>query len=146
MEETVRGANTLWVWLGVSVTLLYILLQSGMYVTSFRAIASRLSWSNAIELFLKRNLLSVFLPAGGISSLAYSPNSIRKNGLTKMQVHQASGIYAFVGLLTVFIVGVPVLIYSFFNARHILRTWLSLIILFFILVGVYLFFNSFYLE
>ena len=39
-----------------------------------------------------------------------------------MQVHQASGIYAFVGLLAVFIVGVPVLIYSFSNARNILHT------------------------
>jgi len=143
LEEQVGSANALWVWIGIGITLLYILLQSGMYVTSFRAIASRLSWSNAVELFLKRNLLSVFLPAGGISSLAYSPNSIRKNGLTKMQVHQASGIYAFVGLLTVFIVGVPVLMYSFFNARNILRTGQSLIILFFILAGMYYIFNSF---
>ena len=143
LEEQVGGANALWVWFGVSVTLLYILLQSGMYVTSFKAISTRLSWANAIELFLKRNLLSVFLPAGGISSLAYSPNSIRKNGLTKMQVHQASGIYAFVGLLTVFIVGVPVLIYSFFNARNILHTGQSLIILFLILAAAYLIFHSF---
>ena len=143
LEQQVGAANALWVWIGVSVTLLYILLQSGMYVTSFKAISTRLKWGNAIELFLKRNLLSVFLPAGGISSLAYSPNSIRKNGLTKMQVHQASGIYAFVGLLTVFIVGVPVLIYSFFNARNILHTGQSLIILFLILAVAYLIFNSF---
>jgi len=99
LEEQVGSANALWVWIGIGITLLYILLQSGMYVTSFKAIASKLSRSNAIELFLKRNLLSVFLPAGGISSLTYSPNSIRKNGLTKMQVHQASGIYAFVSKL-----------------------------------------------
>ena len=143
LEEQVGGANALWVWVGVSVTLLYILLQSAMYVTSFKAISTRLSWVNAIELFLKRNLLSVFLPAGGISSLAYSPNSIRKDGLTKMQVHQASGIYAFVGLLTVFIVGVPVLIYSFFNTRNILHTGQSLIVLFLILAAAYLIFHSF---
>ena len=143
LEEQIGGATALWVWLGVGVTVLYILLQSGMYVASFKAISTRLSWVNAIELFLKRNLLSVFLPAGGISSLAYSPNSIRKNGLTKMQVHQASGIYAFVGLLTVFIVGVPVLIYSFFNARNILHTGQSLIILFLILAAAYLVFHSF---
>src|SRR5690349_12508513 len=95
LEEQVASADALWIWLGISVTVLYILLQSGMYVTAFKAIATKLPWVNAIELFLKRNLLSVFLPAGGISSLAYSPNSIRRNGLTKMQVHQASGIYAF---------------------------------------------------
>jgi phosphatidylglycerol lysyltransferase len=139
----IAAAQTVWVWLGVSVTAIYILLQSGMYVTSFKTIGSKLSWSNAIELFLKRNFLSVFLPAGGISSLAYSPNSIRRNGLTKMQVHQASGIYAFVGLLTVFIVGVPVLIYSFFQAKNILHTGQSLIILFFILAAALWVFRSF---
>jgi phosphatidylglycerol lysyltransferase len=143
LEHHIANATALWVWLGVTVTIVYILLQSGMYVTSFRAIVSRLPWNHAIELFLKRNFLSVFLPAGGISSLAYSPTSIRKEGLTKMQVHQASGIYAFVGLLTVFIVGVPILIYSFFQSRNILHTGQSLIILFLILAVAYLVFRSF---
>jgi len=143
LGQNIAAANPFWVWGGVSVTIIYILLQSGMYVTSFTAIGTRLSWGHAIELFLKRNFLSVFLPAGGISSLAYSPNSIRRNGLTKMQVHQASGIYAFVGLLTVFIVGVPVLIYSLFQARNILHTGQSLIMLFLVLATAYLIFRSF---
>lgn len=143
LEQHIASANTFWIWAGVSVTILYILLQSGMYVTSFTAIGAKLSWAHSIELFLKRNFLSVFLPAGGISSLAYSPNSIRRNGLTKMQVHQASGIYAFVGLLTVFIVGVPVLVYSLFQAKSILHTGQSLIILFLVLAIAYLVFRSF---
>ncbi|TMI71195.1 MAG: lysylphosphatidylglycerol synthetase family protein [Bacteroidetes bacterium] len=139
----IANANVAWMWMGAIVTFLYIVLQSGMYVTSFKAISNRLPWIHAIELFLKRNFLSVFLPAGGISSLAYSPGSIRKNGLTKMQVHQASGIYAFVGLLTVFIVGVPVLVYSFFQSGNILRPGQSLFILFLILGTVYQVFRSF---
>jgi phosphatidylglycerol lysyltransferase len=143
LEYQVATANAAWIWLGVSVTIVYIILQSGMYVTAFKAISTHLSWTNAIELFLKRNLLSVFLPAGGISSLAYSPNSIRKNGLSKMQVHQASGIYGFVGLLTVFIVGVPILIYSLFKTRNILHTGQSIIILFLILTLAWLIFRSF---
>ncbi|MFI5186840.1 MAG: phosphatidylglycerol lysyltransferase domain-containing protein [Chitinophagales bacterium] len=143
LEQHIAHADTFWVWAGISVTIVYILLQSGMYVTSFIAIGTRLSWIHAIELFLKRNFLSVFLPAGGISSLAYSPSSLRKNGLTKMQIHLASGIYAFVGLLTVFIVGVPVLIYALFQSRNILHTGQSLIILFLILATAYLVFRSF---
>jgi phosphatidylglycerol lysyltransferase len=138
----IATANAVWMWLGVSVTLVYILLQSAMYVASFTAISTRLPWNHAIELFLKRNFLSVFLPAGGLSSLTYSPTNIRKNGLTKMQVHQASGIYAFVGLLTVFMVGVPVLIYSLFQARNVLRTGESLVLLFFILATAWLIFRS----
>ena len=143
LEHHIATAKAAWVWLGVSVTMIYILLQSGMYVTAFTAISARLPWSHAIELFLKRNFLSVFLPAGGISSLAYSPTSIRREGLTKMQVHQASGIYAFVGLLTVFLVGVPVLIYSFFRSGNIVQVGQSLVILFLILTLAFLIFRSF---
>jgi phosphatidylglycerol lysyltransferase len=143
LEHHIATANAAWVWLGVSVTMIYIFLQSGMYVTAFTAISARLPWSHAIELFLKRNFLSVFLPAGGISSLAYSPTSIRREGLTKMQVHQASGIYAFVGLLTVFLVGVPVLIYSFFQSANIVQVGQSLLILFLILTLAFLIFRSF---
>jgi len=143
LEHHIATANAAWVWVGVSVTMVYIFLQSGMYVTAFTAISARLPWSHAIELFLKRNFLSVFLPAGGISSLAYSPTSIRREGLTKMQVHQASGIYAFVGLLTVFLVGVPVLIYSFFQAGNIVQVGQSLLILFLILTLAFLVFRSF---
>ena len=143
LQHHIATANAAWVWLGVSVTLVYIFLQSGMYVTSFTAISTRLPWSHAIELFLKRNFLSVFLPAGGISSLAYSPTSIRREGLTKMQVHQASGIYAFVGLLTIFVVGVPVLIYSFFQSENTTQIGEGLLGLSLILAAVYLIFRSF---
>jgi phosphatidylglycerol lysyltransferase len=142
LQRHIAAANAAWVWLGVAVTMLYIFLQSRMYVSSFLAIGTKLSWKGAIELFLKRNFLSVFLPAGGISSLAYSPTNIRRNGLTKMQTHQASGIYAFVGLLTVFIVGLPVLIYSFFQPGNILHTWESLIVLLLVLIAVLSTFRS----
>lgn len=138
----IKSADSRWLWLGVAVTAGYVLLQSGMYVTAFAAIGGKLSWPRSIELFLKRNLLSVFLPAGGISSLAYSPGSIRKSGLTKMQVHQASGIYAFVGLLTVFMVGVPVLFYSFLKSRTTQHTVQGLLVLFIILTGCYFIFQS----
>src|SRR5258705_10407823 len=78
LGQQVANANIAWIWMGVFVTLVYIILQSGMYVTSFKAVSNRLSWGPAIELFLKRNFLSVFLPAGCLSSIAYSPASIRK--------------------------------------------------------------------
>ncbi len=129
-----HAAIPAWVVAGVIVTGLYILLQAGMYVTSFLAIGSRLSWWYAIELFLKRNFLSVFLPAGGISSLTYAPISLSKSGISKMQSHQASGIYAFVGLLSVFIVGVPLIIYSFFTANRFASAQQSIMWLFLILL------------
>ena len=61
LEHNIAAAKTAWVWLGVGTTILYILLQSGMYVTSFKAITTRLTWNHAIELFLKRNFFETFL-------------------------------------------------------------------------------------
>ncbi|MEO6187737.1 MAG: ABC transporter permease, partial [Ginsengibacter sp.] len=91
----IQNADVGWLTAGVAVTIIYVLLQSGMYVTSFSSIRLSLKWLDAIELFLKRNLLSIFLPAGGVSALAYTPSQLRKREFNKTQVHQASGLYAF---------------------------------------------------
>ncbi|CAN5768660.1 bifunctional lysylphosphatidylglycerol flippase/synthetase MprF [soil metagenome] len=108
-----------WVLLGIFITFVYILLQAGMYVYSFASVRSKLPWLLAIELYLKRNLLSVFLPAGGVTALAYMPANLRRSEIHKKEVHQASGIYAFTGLLSLLIVGIPVIIYMFSLSKHI---------------------------
>ena len=79
----IENANGSWLITGVIVTLVYILLQSGMYVSSFFSIGLSLKWVDAIELFLKRNFLSIFLPAGGVSALAYTPSQLRKREFNK---------------------------------------------------------------
>lgn len=104
------NADSLWVTIGVVLTLVYIFFQSFMYVKSFNSIGLPLKLVDAAELFLKRNFLSVFLPAGSISSLAYTPSQLRKRGFNISKIHQAGGIYAFVGLLTVFIIAIPVIV------------------------------------
>lgn len=104
----IEQANRVWLLLGVLLTVIYVYLQAVMYYYSCRAVNARLSIRICIELFLKRNLLSVFLPAGGISALAYLPPRLRQAGINKQQVHQASGIYGYVGILSVFLVGIPV--------------------------------------
>ncbi|MFY0253617.1 phosphatidylglycerol lysyltransferase domain-containing protein [Chitinophaga sp. 30R24] len=112
----IEKSDSGWVIMGIVVTIIYILLQGSMYVFSFRSVGARLDIMKSIELFLKRNLLSVFLPAGGISSLAYLPQSLRRSHLHKQQIHQASGIYGFVGILSVFLVGIPVVGYAMLHA------------------------------
>ncbi|HEU4554092.1 MAG TPA: phosphatidylglycerol lysyltransferase domain-containing protein [Chitinophaga sp.] len=101
-------AGRVWITAGVLLTCAYILLQALMYYYSFKAVQARLPLYLGIELFLKRNLLSVFLPAGGVSSLMYLPRGLRHADIHKHQVHQASGIYGYVGILSVFLVGIPV--------------------------------------
>ena len=105
-----------------------------MYVNSFASIGLPLKWIDAIELFLKRNFLSIFLPAGGVSALAYTPSQLRNRGFNKTQIHQASGLYAFAGLFTVFLVGFPVIILFALSAnQHLQSAWIGLILVVFIL-------------
>ena len=111
LKSSLANTNIFWLLTGIVFTGVYVLLQAAMYVYSFLAVGGKISWLNAIELFLKRNVISVFLPAGGITALAYLPANIRKSQVHKQTVHQASVIYGFIGIFSVFIVAVPVLFY-----------------------------------
>ncbi len=134
---SIENADIFWLLTGFLVTIIYVLLQSGMYVSCFTSIGLLLKWIDAIELFLKRNLLSIFLPAGGVSSLAYTPSQLRNRGYNKTRIHQASGLYAFAGLSTVFLVGFPVVVLSlFFSNKHIHDAWIGLIIVVIVLIAL----------
>ena len=134
----IEQADARWLAAGLGVTFLYVLLQSGMYVNSFSSIGLSLKWVDAIELFLKRNFLSIFLPAGGVSALAYTPIQLRKRGFNKPQVHQASGLYAFAGLFTVFLVGFPVIILFALSTSHETQNaWIALVVLLAIIIGIF---------
>ena len=111
LNSSLKNTNLFWLATGIVFTGVYILLQAALYVYSFLSIGGKISWLNAIELFLKRNVISVFLPAGGITALAYLPATMRKSHVQKQQVHQGSVIYGFIGIFSVFIVAVPVLLY-----------------------------------
>src|SRR5690606_38106678 len=55
-----QSANVYWLIAGVLLTLFFILMEAYMYVASFRAMSLRINLKVALELFLKRNFLSVF--------------------------------------------------------------------------------------
>lgn len=105
LSESHRG----YIVLGILLTIVYIGLQGQIYVQSFRALNAEIPIGSAIRLFLKRNLVSVFLPAGGFSSLVFFINEVDASGPTRSQVHLASVIFAFCGILSVVVVGLPVI-------------------------------------
>ena len=111
---------------GYSVTGLYLVLQSLMYVTSFSSIQCRVSLKDTLQLFLKRNLISVFLPAGGVSSLAFFTGPLEKKGISKTQIHYASTLYGFIGILSVILVAVPAFIYALLKGNSGTSEWLAL--------------------
>jgi phosphatidylglycerol lysyltransferase len=115
VRSTLAHARWQWVLAGTGVTIVYILLQGLMYVYAFAAAHKKVSLFDATILFIKRNLVSVFLPAGGISSLAFFTGPVERKGIKRSQIHFASTIYGFTGILTVVIIAVPVFIYSIFE-------------------------------
>jgi len=98
--------------LGIAITVIYMILQGFMYKMAFASVNKKVSLSSTIVLFLKRNFISIFMPAGGVASLAFFADEIEGEGPSKTKIHFASSIYAFTGILTVVLVAIPVLIYS----------------------------------
>lgn len=112
VKDVLHSARWLWVLTGIFVTGIYILLQGVMYVFSFAATRHKVSLADSTLLFIKRNLISVFLPAGGVSSLAFFTGAIEKKGIRNTQIHFASSIYGFVGILSVILVAIPAFLYA----------------------------------
>jgi phosphatidylglycerol lysyltransferase len=112
VKDVLSKANWKWMLFGILLTAAYILLQGLMYVFAFASTQQRVSLIDSIVLFIKRNLISIFLPAGGVSSLAFFTGTIEKKGIKITQIHIASSIYGFVGILSVIIVAIPAFLYA----------------------------------
>lgn len=134
----IRQANPIWLLAGSFVTTIFLVFEAGMYKRSFSAIGLFFSWSDALLLFLKRNFVSVFLPAGGISTLVYTPAELRKQPFNQSQIYQAGGLFGFAGILTTVIVGIPVIIYTVVSTDKFKDSWLALSAAFVLLIVLFL--------
>ena len=132
VKKTLQNASLPYVFLGLSVSVFYIATQGLMYCYSFRSVGEKITLSSAMILFVKRNFISIFLPAGGISSLAFFTRNIEKQHVSKSKIHVASSIYAFSGILSVVIVAVPVLFYALMKnslSSNMVYTFILLVLL-----------------
>lgn len=142
VREVIYHSQWQWLLLGIGLTVLYIILQGLMYVESFLSIGERVTVKEAVILFLKRNFVSVFLPAGGISSLAFFTKPLEKKGIDKGQIHLASSVYAFVGILSVIAVAVPAFIIAMLDGKLGSSEWVSLLLVILLIVVVTLAYQS----
>ncbi|MDR3705364.1 MAG: phosphatidylglycerol lysyltransferase domain-containing protein [Paludibacteraceae bacterium] len=127
IENTLKCSKPGYLVLGGLLVIVYIYLQGLMYQTSFGAVNKKVSILSTVILFLKRNFISVFIPAGGVTSLAFFTGAIEKKGISKTKIHFASSIYAFVGILSVIIIAVPIFIYALFMGFKSSNEWIALI-------------------
>lgn len=126
VSKVILHASPTWMAAGLVLVLIYILLQGLMYVSSFAAVNAKVNLWDAVILFLKRNFISVFIPAGGISSLAFFGNVIEKKGVAKSQSYIASSIYAFIGIISVIIVAVPAFLFAISGNNSGPEKWYAL--------------------
>lgn len=113
--DLIQTAAPVYIALGLLVTVLYIFLQGLMYRFSFKALGKKIDLLTLTELFLRRNFISVFLPAGGISSLVFFTSRTERKGVTKTEIHLASSIYAVCGIVSVFIIAIPAIVWLLFQ-------------------------------
>lgn len=142
VKKILLTASWEWVVAGIVLTLIYIAIQGFMYVASFASVGSKISLNDGIILFLKRNFISVFLPAGGISSLAFFTGEIESKGISKSQIHFASSIYGFVGILSVIVVALPAFAFAIFQGNIGSGEWIALSSVLILITLVYLLFKS----
>jgi phosphatidylglycerol lysyltransferase len=126
VRNTLAEANNYWILAGLALVGFYIFVQGVMYVTSFASINIRLKLWDAIILFLKRNFISLFLPAGGVASMAFFTKEIERDGVTRSQIYYASSIRAFVGILSVVVVAIPAFLFVVSGGSLGIGSWIAL--------------------
>ncbi len=132
IREQLSLSKPWFVFAGITLTGIYIIFQAQMYVHSYRAMDIRIPLKVALRMFLKRNLLSIFLPAGGFSSLAFFTSEAESKGASKSQIHLASTFFAFFSILSVVVVAFPVLGFALLRyklGKTVLIAFIFLIIL-----------------
>lgn len=142
VEQLLTTAKWLWVSIGIVLSIAYVFVHGLMYRSSFAAVSSKISIADGTLLFLKRNFISVFLPAGGVSSLAFFSTPIERKGISKSQINFASSIYGFVGILSVLVIAIPVFIYAILEGSIGYGEWFGLIAALLLLGGIYAVYRS----
>ena len=115
--EHLQNADWIWIAIGLLFTIGLIIAHASIYYFSFKAIHQTIKFQYFVPLFLKRNLVSVLLPAGGFTSLSFFNSRLIKEGANKAQIYMGSYLYATVGLVSVVVVGVPFMLYMFFKGQ-----------------------------
>ena len=108
VSESLVQADAVWFLAGLLLVVAFVAIQGWMYRLSFLAVGRRARLSTGILLFLKRNLISVFLPAGVLTNLAFFNREVtRRDGVDTRHIYFASAIFSFCSILTGILVGIP---------------------------------------
>ena len=111
VRGTLANAKPVWLLWGLLLLFAFIVVQGMMYQQSFKAIHEKIRLSTGIALYLKRNLISVFLPAGVVTNMLFFNESVeRKDGVSKTQIYYASSVFSICSILSGVFIGLPALV------------------------------------
>ena len=118
VRQTLARADAGWVLAGLALLAAFVVVQGMMYQQSFRAIHEKIRLSTGINLYLKRNLVSVFLPAGMLTNMLFFNESVeKKDGVNRTQIYFASSIFSLCSVLSGIVVGIPAVIWLILKQR-----------------------------
>ncbi|WP_449438276.1 hypothetical protein [Pedobacter steynii] len=95
-----------------------------------------------VPFFFKTEFCKCFLPAGGVSSLAFFSAPIERKGISRSQINFASSIYGFVGILSVLVIAIPVFVYGVLEGTLGQGEWFGLLAALLLIAGIYLLYKS----
>jgi phosphatidylglycerol lysyltransferase len=131
-----------WLLLALFFTLLYIYIHGNMYVASFKTIHSKITFSSALILSLKRSFISVFLPAGGITSLVYFTKPIESQGISKARILLASSVYSISAFGSLVLISIPAIFMLFINNDLDLQVFMAFLVVIVFAVFIFIVFRS----
>lgn len=110
IKDTLVQADHNWLWLGIGLSFLYVWLHAEMYRQSFKTIGLEVTFQSMMRLYVKRNAMSVLLPAGFIASQTFFSKEVsRMENVKEEDVWCASGIFSVALLISNVITVLPAL-------------------------------------
>ena len=102
--QVIRGSSIWFNAVAFLVTIAYVLIHGLLYKASFKSLNVNLPYKSLLLLSLKRNFISVFLPAGGVSSYAFFNKEIEQEGVSKTKIYLSSVVYGIVGFASLVVI------------------------------------------
>lgn len=110
ISSALEKANIFWIITGLLISIAYVLLQGLLYFFSFRSIRCYPGYFSMVLLFLKRFLISVILPAGGVTSLAFSTKETDAQNISRPVLIFGSSVYMFTSCTSIFVLSIPAIL------------------------------------
>lgn len=111
VKAAISSAKFSLVMAGIGITVIYLSLLGMMYVKSFQSAGSKIDFFTALQLWLKRNFIGMFLPGGNVASLMFYNAELEKKGIENSKSFLASTAFTTAGFGSILIVSLPVIIY-----------------------------------